>query len=187
MHHTNTVRRSVGFSVYSWSEDGAAKLPDYLDLDFDKNAGGATTAGKGSPLFPRELIGRRGCDGSRTNSQTAPRSGCRKTTREQPQRALFQSLRDSRSGFLLRALIVSASPPQAVIGTPAALHLLLRIRSVLHQAANPVKPAVIYTRFPPAIRIRRPRLSTCAGGQSSEGSRSSKSTATAPGSVDPRS
>ena len=149
MHHTNTVRRSVGFSVYSWSEDGAAKLPDYLDLDFDKNAGGATTAAKGSPLFPRELIGRRGCDGSRTNSQTAPRSGCRKTTREQPQRALFQSLRDSRSLFLLRALIISASPPQAVIVTPAAPHLLLRIRSVLHQAANPVKPAVIYTRVSP--------------------------------------
>jgi hypothetical protein len=39
MHHTNTVRRSVGFSVYRWSEDGAAKLPDYLNLDFDKNTG----------------------------------------------------------------------------------------------------------------------------------------------------
>jgi hypothetical protein len=48
MHHTNTVRRSVGFSVYRWSEDGAAKLPDYLDLDFDKNAGGATTAANGN-------------------------------------------------------------------------------------------------------------------------------------------
>ena len=44
MHHTNTVRRSViaggtrvAVSVYRSSEDGAAKLPDTLNLDFDKN------------------------------------------------------------------------------------------------------------------------------------------------------
>jgi hypothetical protein len=44
MHHTNTVRRSViaggtpvAVSVYRSSGDGAAKLPDTLNLDFDKN------------------------------------------------------------------------------------------------------------------------------------------------------
>jgi hypothetical protein len=44
MHHTNTVRRSViaggtrvAVSIYRSSEDGAAKLPDTLNLDFDKN------------------------------------------------------------------------------------------------------------------------------------------------------
>jgi len=44
MHHTNTVRRSViaggtrvAVSVYRSSEDGAAKLPDTLNLDFEKN------------------------------------------------------------------------------------------------------------------------------------------------------
>ena len=57
MHHTNTVRRSVGFSVYRWSEDGAAKLPDYLSLDFDKNTGVQRLLPRGQPLFPRELIG----------------------------------------------------------------------------------------------------------------------------------
>ena len=44
MHHTNTVRRSViaggtpvGVSVYPSSPDGAAQLPDTLNLDFDNN------------------------------------------------------------------------------------------------------------------------------------------------------
>ena len=43
-----------GFSVYRWSEDGAAKLPDYLDLDFDKNTGvqRLLQMAKAAALFP---------------------------------------------------------------------------------------------------------------------------------------